>query len=406
MARTFTNDTQQYGTHWHLRIQGISNELLADLLEIFEREVANGYFTYAVGGIEKSNLNGDVELQHLHVAIGTNRSTKKWPVVNKLYLLDENSKKNYTGWYLQPVYSTSSPIKNIEYCTKSGVLFEFGNRPSDDVNVRELGAKATQARAKEKWQQMIKLAKNQEWEKLEADFPYEWISQGAKLKSLYLIQRVPDYREHGNHLWIYGTPGTGKSAYVEAFYPNHYKKRADKDWLGYNPDLEPGHRTVYLADFDQAEMKKLTPQVLKVMCDPQGFNADKKYAGGDIICPSQIIITSNFRLGECFPPGAVGAEQQKAALRRRFREVNIATLLAEKGIALRPKAELEQLKNQGNFDYMKCFVKVTISPTISPERPAKRQRALTEDIEKLIEEDLRDYDTERKQEKELLFANV
>ena len=237
---SFTNDTQQYGTHWHLRIQGIASELLAELLETFEREVENGYFTYAVGGIEQSNLNGMVEIQHLHVAVGTNRSTKKWPIVNKLNLLDENIKKQYSGWYLQPVYSTSSPTKNIEYCTKEGILFEYGQQPVQDANVRELGAKATQARSKEKWATMIQMAKNQEWNDLELHFPYEWITNGAKLKSLYLIQRVPDYREHGQHLWIYGRPGTGKSAYVEAFYPNHYKKRADKDWLGYNPDLEIG----------------------------------------------------------------------------------------------------------------------------------------------------------------------
>lgn len=377
---TFTNDTQQYGTHWHLRIQGIEPELLADLLETLEKGLDNLYFTYASGGLEKNTLNEGLEQQHLHLALGTQRSTKKWPIVNKLGLTDPDTKKLYTSWYLTPVYSTSSPAKNRQYCMKHGnIVIDKGTLPTDDIAVREIGARATQSRAKEKWTEMIKMAKNQEWNKLELEFPYEWINQGAKLKSLYLIQRVPEYREHGNHLWIYGSPGTGKSAFVEAYYPNHYKKRADKDWLGYNPDLEPGHRTVYLADFDPTEMKKLTPQVLKVMCDPQGFNADKKYAGGDIICPSQIIITSNFRLGECFPTGVAGVEQQKAALRRRFREVEASTLLQEHGIELKSKLELDQLKNEGNFDYMKCFVKIAASP-LTPITGKKRQRLLTEEL--------------------------
>lgn len=237
-------------------------------------------------------------------------------------------------------------------------MLDIGNIPTDDVEVKDLGAKAMQSRSKQKWEAMINMAKKQQWNDIEATYPYEWIIQGSKLKSLYLIQTVPDYREHGQHMWIWGKPGTGKSAFVEMKYPKHYKKRADKDWLGYNPNLEPGHRTVYFADFDQCEMKKLSPQQLKVMCDPQGFNADKKYAGGDVICPSQIIITSNFRIGECFGVGVAGIEQQKAALRRRFREIHIDDLLAEAGLVLKSKVELQQLKNEGNFNYALCFNKV------------------------------------------------
>lgn len=254
---------------------------------------------------------------------------------------------------------------------------------------------------------MIRLAKVQQWEQLEDQFPYEWIHQGAKLKSLYLIQTIPAYREHGQHLWIYGPPGTGKSAYVEMKYPKHYKKRADKDWLGYNPLLEPGHRTVYFADFDQVEMRKLTPQQLKVMCDPQGFNADKKYAGGDVICPSQIIVTSNFRIGECFGVGIPGIEQQKAALRRRFREIHIADLLAEAGLVLKSREELNQLKLENNFDYSKCFniihqpvaemEPVDLVSSSDDEPSPKRRRLLSCSMSPTIDlsQDMTEYEEEK-----------
>lgn len=291
------------------------------------------------------------------------------------------------------------------------IICQLGTTPTNTGNVREQGARATQSRAKEKWSQMIELAKAQRWQQIEEEFPYEWISQGSKLKSLYLIQSIPDYREHGRHLWIYGPPGTGKSAYVEMKYPKHYKKRADKDWLGYNPDLEPGHRTVYFADFDMGEMRKLTPQQLKVMCDPQGFNADKKYAGGDVICPSQIIVTSNFRIGECFGVGIPGIEQQKAALRRRFREIHIADLLSEAGLVLKSREELAQLKSEGNFDYSKCFNRIHLPVnemdlinlvSSDEERSPKRRRLLSCSMSPTIDlsqdggEDLTEYEEECK----------
>lgn len=176
------------------------------------------------------------------------------------------------------------------------------------------------------------------------------------MKSLYFVQCDPKDREHQQHLWIWGTPGTGKSCLVEALFPRCFKKRGDSDWLGYNPSLEPGHRVVYLPDFDANCMSSLKPENLKLMCDPQGFNANKKYGGGDIIAPGRVVVTSNFTIRDCFKPGQYQAHIQAAALRRRFREVHINTLLNELHMKLKPKEELEKLKAAGNFDFTKCFI--------------------------------------------------
>lgn len=215
---------------------------------------------------------------------------------------------------------------------------------------------ASGGQKREKWVAMIKLAKAQQWEKLEEEYPYEYIIQGSKLRALYFIQHTPPgERIHAQHLWIYGEPGTGKSALVEVLFPNCYKKRPDNDWLGYNPVIEPAHRTVYIPDFDMNSMKILKPEALKLMCDPQGFNANKKFAGGEIICPQRMIVTSNFRIGQCFVGGTPGIETQKTALHRRFREVEIGQYLQELGLRLKSEAELKVLKDANNFDYSKCF---------------------------------------------------
>ena len=59
---------------------------------------------------------------------------------------------------------------------------------------------------------MIILAKAQKWDELEQKYPYQYIMQGAKLRALYFVQHIPDNREHSQHLWIVGPPGTGQLA--------------------------------------------------------------------------------------------------------------------------------------------------------------------------------------------------
>lgn len=344
-----SNDTAQWGTHWHLRINQPSEAFITSLLVKIKDLVEQNYLTYSVAAKETTtNI-------HLHGALGTYRSVNKFSLAAKLGLRKNDG--NFHQYYLAPIYKESSPINNANYVRKDGdILIDVGEIP--DTTVERSATEASKGQKREKWVNMIKLAKAQEWELLEEQYPYEFINQGAKLKSLYFIQHTPKDRSHNQHLWIYGPPGTGKSAIVEVLFPNHYKKRPDPDWLGYNPTLQSGHSVVYLGDFDIQSMATLKPENLKLMCDPQGFNANKKFGGGEIVAPGRVVVTSNFRLGNCFKPGIVGIEQQKAALRRRFREVHIDTLLRELGLKLKPKEELEKLKAENNFDFSKCFVKV------------------------------------------------
>ena len=346
-----------WGAHWHFRLLEPKEKFLTSLLKTIQILKTAEYLTYAVVSQEATKEG----LLHIHAAFGSYRSVNKFSLAAKLKLRGVTGE--FRQYYLAPIYKESSPASNAEYVKKGGnILFESGEVP--DTPVERRATEAATGQKSQKWKDMIKLAKAQEWEILEEQYPYEFITNGAKLKALYFIQHLPKDRQHNQHMWIYGPPGTGKSAIVEVLYPNNYKKRPDNDWLGYNPTLQTGHQCVYLGDFDLQSMKTLKPENLKLMCDPQGFNANKKFGGGEIVAPGRVVVTSNFKMGQCFIPGTIGIETQKAALRRRFRMVHIDELLKELGLKLKPKEELEQLKKEGNFDYSKCFTEIPKTETI------------------------------------------
>lgn len=187
-----------------------------------------------------------------------------------------------------------------------------------------------------------------------------WIRNGARLKGLYLRQDPPKDQglEHNRHLWIFGPSGKGKTSIVEYLYPGHFKKRSDPDWLGWDPNYEP-HKVVLINDLDIIGMSRLGCDHLKELCDPQGFNANKKYAGGEVINPSLVIVTSNFTISECLQPDMPGRHEQTIALRRRLRMVSADEFIREQGLMLCSPSEVEFAKQSGlwNDHKYKCLFK-------------------------------------------------
>lgn len=337
-----------WGTHWHARVMDPTNIYRNQFIQLLQSLYDEGYLHYVA--LYEEEKHGR---PHFHIGLGTNKSYNKYQLAGKLRFRPMPLGSPFSNWYLAPIYSESTPQKNLQYIRKDGrKLLDIGEVPEDRNITR---AQETQKEKDDKWAEIVTLAKQQKWEEIENRWPYHMVQYGAKLKAQYFIQHEPTDRSHNEHLWVYGPPGTGKSAVVEYLFPRHFKKRADEDWIGYNPSLEPGHKVVYLGDFDQISMQRLKAERLKVMCDPQGFNANKKYAGGDMIAPGRIVITSNYRIGQCFPPGYPGIEEALRALRRRFREVHIHIFLAEHGLTLKTKPELKQLRDDQNFDFGKCF---------------------------------------------------
>lgn len=344
-----TADRATWGTHWHLRVINPSETFLAHIqlrLKLLQEE---GYVLYAGGNVEP-NKDGKT---HLHVAIGTSTSIRQTTLINKIRFFKGTKKLGWEQFYCRPIYKDSTPNQNYLYCTKHGKTIDIGEAPNPHDTRSEI-------KSTDRDRLCIQWAKEQDWDKIERTFPGYWIKNGSRLKGLYMRQAPPADQglDHEKHLWLYGDSGLGKTSVVEYLYPNHFRKRADGDWLGWDSSFPP-HKVVHLNDLDIQGLKALGIQHLKELCDPQGFNANVKYAGGEIINPTKIVVTSNFRIEEVVPPQTPGVEQQRNALRRRFREVDIRRFLDEQGLMLVSPAEVELAKSCGLWDRYgyKCMLK-------------------------------------------------
>lgn len=344
-----TADRNTWGSHWHLRVLQPSESFVKHIEDVLAEQINSGFLKYVGGNIEQCKDGKD----HYHLAIGTSTSIRQTTLINKLRFFKRGKKLGWEQFYCRPIYKDSSPVKNYEYCTKKGTTIELGNTP-DSHEVR------TEITAKDRDALCIQWSKDQEWEKIERTFPGFWIKNGSRLKGLYMRQAPPADQgfDHNRHLWLYGESGLGKTSIVEYLYPNHFRKRADGDWLGWDSTYHP-HKTVHLNDLDIVGLKTLGIQHLKELCDPQGFNANVKYAGGEIINPSMVIVTSNFKIEDVVPPQTPGMEVQRSALRRRFKQVEISDFLTQQGLMLVSKEEIDFAKETDLWDRhgYKCMLK-------------------------------------------------
>lgn len=340
-------DSKTWGSHWHLRVISPTDQFIAALERILERLFNEGYLKYVGGNLEETGK------LHYHIALGTATSVRQTTLVNKLRFFRRGQKQGWEQYYLRPVYKDSSPYANYQYCTKHGTKIAFGVEP-DKYEVR------TEIKAKDRDHLVIQWSKEQNWEKIEKAFPGYWIKNGSRLKGLYMRQAPPADQglDHEKHIWLYGASGQGKTSVVEYLYPGHFRKRPDGDWLGWDSTYPP-HKVVHINDLDIVGLKTLGIGHLKELCDPQGFNANVKYAGGEIINPSLVIVTSNFTLEEVIQPQTPGVEQQRCALRRRFRQVDIADFLREKQLMLCSAEEIEFAKSTDLWEKYgyKCMLK-------------------------------------------------
>lgn len=307
-----------------------------------------------IGGIEigDNKATSDYEKKHVHIALRFKNRVSLSSVKNKLgfgviggqYYLTvrkQNQWMTYENWrnhHIKP----ETKLYPGEF-----ILFEFGDLPKDKTKVV--------TKNMNKYQEIIELAKAQKWSEIETRYPLDYIRHAGQLRVKYWRQIDDvDELEHKQALWIYGQPGTGKSAVVHYLFGKGgkmYKKQLeDKWWDGF--DILH-HSCYYLEDMDPESMKKIGIQRMKVWSDHTGFAGDKKYGGLDII-RGQCIVTSNYHLNECIY-NHVGMEHTLKALNRRFRVVDIQSFLTENRLELKSKEELSRLKAMKNADYSKCF---------------------------------------------------
>lgn len=175
----------------------------------------------------------------------------------------------------------------------------------------EIGSKAIKLNSKTDWKKVKDLAKAGRFDELEELCPRVFISSYRTLRQISIDYQVcPDDLAQTCGIWVYGSPGVGKSYAVrQKFGESLFVKPQNKWWDGYK-----GEDHVLLDDFDSSVMGHF----MKIWSDAYGFMAESKSCTSRKIRPKTIIVTSNYNIGDLFTDPVLAA-----AVSRRFKFVHM-----------------------------------------------------------------------------------
>jgi hypothetical protein len=374
----FTTEDRQ----WDARFNVQQDEDLTRLLDAIRAEHDKGKFKYIlVGGVEVGTrpYQDDYQIKHVHVAaIFHNRVSKRsilknWDVKegNGYYLVPRNRDLPYSGWKSHHIKEFSKIDKTK--CT----LYEMGSLPED---IKKPRVQASEEEKKRKIDdvliEMRTLIEENKEDEAFRKFPRNYLTYGEKIKAM-VTQKKNFFKTNGDpHIWLYGFPGTGKTAILSYVYPKYFKKNLHNKFFDlYNP---AEHTHVLLEDLDHEAVERLSINFIKTICDEAGFAVDQKYKTPQLT-RTTCLVTSNFTIPEILPDGE-GREQNKGAILRRFWHVNIMSFLRLLGVKLLPKYERQQLAKEGNDDPGKLFISwdyLTDTPLCQPlQSPEHYQKVI------------------------------
>lgn len=208
--------------------------------------------------------------------------------------------------HLEPAKGTWE--QNYEYCTKEGDWIQYGTKPASQVEKGQKGADAS----KERWKRMRMLAREDNYEAMEEEFPRELTLYEQAFMKLTLHERPLLDLESGTVIgtWIYGPAGTGKTYWAtHNIVPREqvYMKDLSKWWDGYDSKR---HTLVVIDDMDP--FHKSMARDFKIWVQEYEFMAQQK--GSYIkIRPEAIVVTSNYKIEEIWDD-----ETTRNTLNRRF----------------------------------------------------------------------------------------
>ncbi|KAL8019083.1 putative parvovirus coat protein VP1 [Plasmopara halstedii] len=295
--------------------------------------------------------------------INTSSNTYLLVAVSKSSVLKQLGIKVGHGYYLVPRTRTLPVQGWIDHhkkektkINKCFVLFESGVPPTDTAGVVGF-QKRSEHEKKRKLDEIIIEMKTMIEEGHEkeafAKFPRNFLTYGEKLKAM-INQKRDFFKSSGHpHIWITGPPGSGKSAILQVIYPTYYNKDLNNRFFDlYSPEF---HTHVLLQDLDHQTIEKLGVQFIKTLCDEAGFPIDQKYKTPQLT-RTTALVSSNFGIQDVLPEDMPGRNENLAALRRRFFEVNVSDFLRLLGLKLLSKYEITGLKLKGNLDPRKLFI--------------------------------------------------
>lgn len=362
---------------WDARFNVQAPGAIQRILNAIKDEHNRGKFKYIlVGGIEIGTkpTHGDYQVEHVHVAAILHNRTSKAAILKNwairegdgYYLVPRNRDLPYTGWRDHHIKKFSK-INQDE-----SILFEAGELPIDAKTKTTIVRSAEEKKRKidDVLVEMRGMIEKGEYEQAFQKFPRTYLTYGEKLRSM--IRQ--DNKEFKNkqihpHIWLYGFPGTGKTAIMKFLYPDMYKKDLNNRFFDLYDDNH--HTHIMLEDLDHANVEKLGVQFLKTLCDEAGFPIDQKYKTPQLTRAS-ILVTSNYKIEDIVPEG-LGVDETKIALNRRFWSIRIDQLLHFLGLKLLTKYERDRLKKEGNEDTGKLFMTwdyLTDQPRGQPLKPS------------------------------------
>lgn len=204
-------------------------------------------------------------------------------------------------WHVEPRNGTIQQA--VVYCHKDGDFEEFGDVPSPEEG-RKKGGEAN----KERWKTITAKARKGDLSWVELNEPQVFVQFGSRLESLR-VTKPPNLEGELENEWWVGPTGTGKSRLLWELYPDHFSKRLNKWWDGYQ-------RQDIVAIEEWSPKNDVTGSSLKIWADRYVFDGEVK--GGTLmhLRPKKIIVLSNYTIEQCF-----SAVEDREPIRRRFREI-------------------------------------------------------------------------------------
>lgn len=362
MSATTFVPFHQVDREWDCRINVPTDEDLECLLAAVKSEFANGKFRFVlVSGMEIGTkpYQQDYLIRHVHLCLVYINRVSKASILKNLaikqgngyYLVPRARALPYSGW----VSHHKKTATKIDETVLS--LYEAGTCPLDKTNPSDQNTKRSEAEKKRKLDDIIiemkSLIEDGKDEEAFTKFPRNYLTYGEKLKAI-IYQKRDFFKSNGDpHVWLYGNPGTGKSALLQLVYPMYFNKNLDTKFFDRFDQSQ--HTHVLLQDVDHQSIEKLGVQFFKSICDEAGYPIDQKFKTPQIVrlC---VLVSSNFTINDVLPEDMKGRNENLKALNRRFFQVNVRDLLPVLGLKLLSKYEITALKRSGNTDPSKLFL--------------------------------------------------
>lgn len=327
-----------------------------------------------IGGIElgENPSQEDYKRFHVHIAIILHTPNTRRAVVNALglnkylsgekkgeprsyYLAKRNPFSSFRGW-------KEHHTKEATKCTEAYMALEVGDPPREYANQLIERGKPMKMKQDDMLREIIALFQQGKKDKAFEEYPALTLRYHAQITAFVKTRvELPTEINHEQRLWLWGGPGTGKSAYIAWKYPKAFKKSLAKNeilyWNGLDLDW---HTHVYLEDIGPEAFESLGMEQLKQWADPShGYTVAMKYGAPIHGIRLPLIVTSNYQPHELMPRDQRHPLTELEAITRRFEVIHIDELLKREKLVLKSKEEIKELKRSKNADFSAVFRSLT-----------------------------------------------